>query len=256
MTHRKKMETNWKRIIFSILVYSTVITLIWVAFKWSDFTGSLRLNNIIFSNTNLDKEIYSGSLDGFLVEKLDQFRLRDISDLLEEHPYVKAARVSHRFPGTLMVEIVEREPIAILNIEPMVMLDEECVVLPDMNNLGYAGLPVLSNFNRDPELYPAGERALSVKVTESINWLSRLQIDYESLYNNLSEMKLTSADEMELTLTEEPTTIYLGEENIWSRIEILREFERKLGNNAKKISDFDYLDMRFDKQIIVRARHS
>ena len=86
--------------------------------------------------------------------------------------------------------------------------------------------------------------------------VKRKNLDYESLYNNLSEMKLTSADEMELTLTEEPTTIYLGEENVWSRIEILREFERKLGNNAKKISDFDYLDMRFDKQIIVRARHS
>ena len=126
----------------------------------------------------------------------EQIRLNDISDLMESHPYVKAARVSHQYPGTIQIEILERQPIALLKMDPMVMLDAEGVVLPTLNNFGDFNLPVLTNFNPEPELYPAGEKALSIKVRECIDWLSRIQVEYESLYDNLSEMKMTSTNDI------------------------------------------------------------
>jgi len=241
--------------IISFISVSMVIALIWTAFWWSEFRNLLVIDQVKFGKTTvLESRVYEATLGNIIGISPEQIRLNDISDLMESHPYVKAARVSHQYPGTIQIEILERQPIALLKMDPMVMLDAEGVVLPTLNNFGDFNLPVLTNFNPEPELYPAGEKALSVKVRECIDWLSRIQVEYESLYDNLSEMKMTSTNEMELILADHPTHIYLGQDQLWARIEILKQFEEELG--SKKISDFSYLDMRYENQIIAKGRRS
>ena len=255
MTRKKKQKINWIRMIISFISVSMVIALIWTAFWWSEFRNSLVIDQVKFGKTTvLESRVYEATLGNIIGISPEQIRLNDISDLMESHPYVKAARVSHQYPGTIQIEILERQPIALLKMDPMVMLDAEGVVLPTLNNFGDFNLPVLTNFNPEPELYPAGEKALSVKVRECIDWLSRIQVEYESLYDNLSEMKMTSTNEMELILADHPTHIYLGQDQLWKRIEILKQFEEELG--SKKISDFSYLDMRYENQIIAKGRRS
>jgi len=255
MTRKKKQKINWIRMIISFISVSMVIALIWTAFWWSEFRNSLVIDQVKFGKTTvLESRVYEATLGNIIGISPEQIRLNDISDLMESHPYVKAARVSHQYPGTIQIEILERQPIALLKMDPMVMLDAEGVVLPTLNNFGDFNLPVLTNFNPEPELYPAGEKALSVKVRECIDWLSRIQVEYESLYDNLSEMKMTSTNEMELILADHPTHIYLGQDQLWARIEILKQFEEELG--SKKISDFSYLDMRYENQIIAKGRRS
>tara|TARA_B100001250_G_scaffold413342_1_gene447169 strand:- start:1140 stop:1907 length:768 start_codon:yes stop_codon:yes gene_type:complete len=255
MAVKKNQQTNWISITLSLLPISIALALIWSAFLWSDFCNSLVITQINLGKTNvLESREYEKSLYEIIGKNPDQVRLNHISDLMESHPYVKAARVSHQFPGIIQIEIMEREPIAILKSQPMVMLDADGVVLPDLNNLGDFNLPILTNFNPEPKLYPVGKRALSVKVKECINWLSRIQVDYESLYNNLSEMKMTSTNDLELILSDHPTRIYLGQDRLWSRFKILKQFELELGQ--KKISDYTYLDMRYENQIIAKGRRS
>ncbi len=255
MTRKKKQKINWIRMIISFISVSMVIALIWTAFWWSEFRNLLVIDQVKFGKTTvLESRVYEATLGNIIGISPEQIRLNDISDLMESHPYVKAARVSHQYPGTIQIEILERQPIALLKMDPMVMLDAEGVVLPTLNNFGDFNLPVLTNFNPEPELYPAGEKALSVKVRECIDWLSRIQVEYESLYDNLSEMKMTSTNEMELILADHPTHIYLGQDQLWARIEILKQFEEELG--SKKISDFSYLDMRYENQIIAKGRRS
>ena len=255
MTRKKKQKINWIRMIISFISVSMVIALIWTAFWWSEFRNSLVNDQVKFGKTTvLESRVYEATLGNIIGISSEQIRLNDISDLMESHPYVKAARVSHQYPGTIQIEILERQPIALLKMDPMVMLDAEGVVLPTLNNFGDFNLPVLTNFNPEPELYPAGEKALSIKVRECIDWLSRIQVEYESLYDNLSEMKMTSTNEMELILADHPTHIYLGQDQLWARIKILKQFEEELG--SKKISDFSYLDMRYENQIIAKGRRS
>ena len=255
MTRKKKQKINWIRMIISFISVSMVIALIWTAFWWSEFRNLLVIDQVKFGKTTvLESRVYEATLGNIIGISPEQIRLNDISDLMESHPYVKAARVSHQYPGTIQIEILERQPIALLKMDPMVMLDAEGVVLPTLNNFGDFNLPVLTNFNPEPELYPVGGKALSVKVRECIDWLSRIQVEYESLYDNLSEMKMTSTNEMELILADHPTRIYLGQDQLWARIEILKQFEEELG--SKKISDFSYLDMRYENQIIAKGRRS
>ena len=186
-------------------------------------------------------------------KKSKEINLYEISTLIESHPYVKYARVSRHYPSEIKIEIIERKPIAIVNIDPMIFLDENGFVLPVEGIQTNYNLPVMNNFNSEPQLYPLGELALSVKVKEAIALISKIKTNYSDLYKNLSELKITSSNEIELILSDLPTHIYLGNEKISSRIRTLKEFESKLKPN--KMSDFSYLDMRYDNQIIGKRRH-
>ncbi len=91
------------------------LAFIWSAFWWSDFSNSLVITRVNFGKTNvLDTRVYEETLGEIIGINPGQVSLNDISDLMESHPYVKAARVSHQFPGIIQIEMMEREPIAIL----------------------------------------------------------------------------------------------------------------------------------------------
>jgi hypothetical protein len=63
---------------------------------------------------------------------------------------------------------------------------------------------------------------------------------------------MTSTDEMEIILAENPTNIYFGQTQLRTRINNLVQFQKLL--EPKRLSDFSYLDMRFENQIIAKER--
>ena len=254
---KKKFPLIKLMVRFSVL--SLIGFLFWASFWWADYNSTMTINNIKFSETKvLNVNRYRSLLNEMTNDDSSTLSLYEISTLIESHPYIKVARVSRHYPSEIKFEIIERIPIAIVNMEPMIFLDENGFVLPDEGNVKNYNLPVMNNFNSEPELYPLGKITLSVKVKECIDLLSRIQTNYTDLYSNLSALEITSSNEIELILDEFasnlPTHIYLGNEEINARIDILKEFEAKL--KPKKISDFSYLDMRYDNQIIVKRRHS
>ena len=109
--------------------------------------------------------------------------------------------------------MIEREPIAILHIEPIILLDKNSFVLPNKIAKSNYNLPILNNFNPDLNLYPLGGKVLSEHVENSIKWLQKIKIEYPSLYNDISEMKMTSDNHINIILSEYPTRIFLGGTN-------------------------------------------
>ena len=254
MLRNKKNKFPWISLFVTIGVVSSGIGITWCAFLWAELCGTLVINKMVFKGaTILNEDQYRKQLDEWTTNNPDQISLLDMQTVLEKHPYIKAARISHQYPGIILIEIAEREPIAILNGEPMVMLDSEGVVLPDIGNLIDFPIPILTNYNPAPELYPIGDRALSVKVKESISWLNLLRSHYHELYNNLSEMTMENGNEIILILADYPTRVRLGDSNTWSRLEVLKQFQQKIGGK-KQLSDFTYLDMRYNNQVIVKER--
>ena len=109
----------------------------------------------------------------------------------------------------------------------------------------------LSKFNFEPEFYPIGEKALSVKIKETITWLRILNQKHPNLYHEISEIYLTNNDEINLVLAENLTIIMLGNKDTHYKIDLLKAFETTIGIK-KEITDFAYLDMRYDNQVIVK----
>ena len=151
-----------------------------------------------------------------------------------------------------MIEIVERQPIAILEIDPLTMVDSNGYVLPSKNNFKNIDLPILANISDLENTMNFGEKSTSKVVNKAVSWLSYIKKYHSSLYKNISELKVSSSDELELILSDYPTKIFLGQKKVKSRINSLLKFKEKLKTN--KITDYNYLDLRYDNQIIAMER--
>ena len=254
--HMAKIINKYKLKVVTISFLSlSCLSSIIVASFWWEGVNERDTIEVMFSETKtLKPETYESLITEIIEDSTKNKKINKITRLIEDHPYVEAARVSMHYPSQIRIEVIEREPIAIVNKDPMVLLDKNGFVLPNIGNLNKYNLPIMNNFNLEDELYPPGERAISVKVIECISLLVQLKDQHNELYNNLSEIKISSSNEIEFILADEGTHIYLGNKQINSRLKILKEFENELRPN--KISGFSYLDIRYENQLIAKRRHS
>lgn len=229
--------------------------IIYASFNWAELKSSSRPKSIIFSDTKiLDLKFYKKIIHEVAKQNISSVSIKDIGQLIEDHPYVLAARISNHYPNRILIEIIEREPVAILKVDPLLMIDGDGIILPDLENYINYNIPVLTNFNVHETSYIKGKKISSDKVIDCVDWLKKIKQNYSYLYENLSELKITSSDEIELILFDHPTYIYLGLDKINYRLEILKKFEETIKPN--KISDYTYLDLRYKNQIVVKEKHS
>ncbi len=260
MQTKNKNLYNLINVFLRVFIVSFIIFIIWVSNFWSEQKSLLSNSNISISGPLvLSSDYYMKYLASFMDDE-DIFSSPNfILDILYDHPYVKAARVSHRFPDKIHIEISERTPFARVNNGPdqMIMLDKDSFVIPNIEQIKNYSIPTLSKFNSESELYPIGEQAISVKIKDTIHWLKSLNQKHPDLYHNISEIFLANNDEINLVLAEYPTLIMLGNNNTHYKIDLLKEFEKTI-KDKKHIADYSYLDMRYNNQIIAKelnAKH-
>ena len=251
MLHNNKYINTIKRLVIKVIKTVAIFFVVWFSIFWAENKSTFQNPNIIINGTLVLNE---GNYINYLKSlKFDSTKIESnfILESLYNHPYVAAARISHRYPNTIIIDISERLPFAILNKDPMVILDQECYVLPNIENINDYNIPILSKYNVAPELYPLGKQSLSVKIKKTISWLKILNAKYPELYSEISEITLASGDEIILILEKNPTKIMLGNHNTFHKLEILKNFKNTL-NNKKEITDYAYLDMRYNNQIIAK----
>ena len=254
MAKKKKNKIDYLKVLANTFYSTVFVSIIFASSWWSGLKGVDNIKIKISDTSILNIETYESLISNVIEDVNIDKKVTKIAELVEDHPYVNAVRVSKHYPSEIKVEIMEREPIAIVNMDPMLLLDENGFVLPDLGNLNDHDLPIMSNFNEDKELYPYGSKAISLKVIECVSLLSKLKYQYEGLYNNLSEIKMSSDNEIEMILADQPTQIFIGDKNINYRINVLKEFEREL--EPRTISGFSYIDIRYDNQVIAKMRQS
>ena len=105
-----------------IMFLSIALFLAFSAFKWTNYYYNFNNKKFHFSDTNIiDKNNYTSLLDQ--ISQDESIKISELNKVIETHPYVEAARISNRYPDIIMIEIVERRPIAILGIDPLTMID-------------------------------------------------------------------------------------------------------------------------------------
>ena len=254
MQPKRKQLEDLLTAISRVFTISLIIMVIWVSHFWSEQKSSLNNFNISINGSSvLSSDYYIQYLVSSVNGEIFYSDPNIILDKIYEHPFIKGAKVSYRYPDKIILEICERIPFARVNNGPdqMIMLDKDCFVIPNIEQVKNYSVPTLSKFNSDPELYPIGEPALSLKIKDTIDWLRLLNQKHPDLYHSISEIFLTNNDEINLILSENPTKIMLGNKNTHYKIDLLKEFEKTI-KNKKEITDFAYIDMRYSNQVIVR----
>ncbi|MFC1786217.1 cell division protein FtsQ/DivIB [Candidatus Neomarinimicrobiota bacterium] len=251
------MPKYFKYIIKALITTSALLalgSLFWGSFSWAEYTLLFKNPNIVFSgNSIVDESEYRSFLLKEYGSNIFTEDLSTISNRIEEHPYIAGVRVSKHFPKGILIEVSERYPVALINNNPLLLIDNNNVVLPFRSNSFDYQIPILSNFNITNDLYPVGKQTLSPVAIDVVQFLNRIKKEYPQLYQNLSEVRLSKYNDYELILAEEPTKIVIGKSMTWSKILVLKEFEKSV-SGRKSLTDYAYLDLRYDNQVITKER--
>ena len=251
------MPKYFKYIIKALITTSALLalgSLFWGSFSWAEYTLLFKNPNIVFSgNSIVDESEYRSFLLKEYGSNIFTEDLSAISNRIEEHPYIAGVRVSKHFPKVILIEVSERYPVALINNNPLLLIDNNNVVLPFRSNSFDYQIPILSNFKITNDLYPVGKQTLSPMAIDVVQFLNRIKKEYPQLYQNLSEVRLSKYNDYELILAEEPTKIVIGKSMTWSKILVLKEFEKSV-SGRKSLTDYAYLDLRYDNQVITKER--
>ncbi len=250
---RKTRNKGTKSLTTPIIYLSISLILAFGALKWTKYYYNFDNKRFHFSETTIiDKNDYTSLIGQMSKDELMRIKISELNKVIEKHPYVEAARISNRYPNITMIEIVERQPIAILEIDPLTMIDSNGYILPSNNNFKNIDLPILANSSNLTDTMNFGKKSTSKVINKAVSWLSYIKKYHSYLYDNISELKVSSSDELELILSDYPTKIFLGQRKVKSRLSSLLKFEETLKNI--KISDYSYLDLRYNNQIIAMER--
>ncbi len=221
---------------FAVSFCISVITGIIIGVIKYNQTNIFDLKKIIVRNENL--------LDPSQVIGISKIkkgtRIMDIDrasavKLLNESPYIESSSITLVYPAAVIIDIKETEPLAFVKNEgELFYVDREgktlCKVKPES---GY-DLPIINS-------------GVSSELVEFLN----ISLEKSPLmYHQISEAEYTEKG-IELYLNKSSTRIIIGKDDFRKKIVILENFLKEEYNSIP-FGKVDYIDLRFDDQVVLR----
>lgn len=252
-----------KHRIFSLalLIAIVVVSSVVLANKWK-------------ADSNYDKIIVKGNVTVTRDEILEIARLKDSSAFSEElslkiiqdrilrHPEIKKAFVTKNPPSELVIEIVEKRPLAVVNLENEIkLIDEELEVFPYKNVNKIYDLPVISGIKLSSKESQT-LKLTSQEIRTAMFIIMNTYLKNKILYNSISEINFSDLSAIVVYTNEVPFPCYLPREGesitnkdyqktLLNRLVFLNNYLRQIypDNKDKKIN---YVDLRYSNQVVVK----
>ena len=238
------------KIILKSLILSFTLIITYLSFygisRYTEVAKLFKLKNIKSYGHNFisEKEILAKS--NIKSEKsIFDYDLNLIKANIEQLDFVKFCKVSRILPKTLLIQIIEKNPIILADIDGSQYFFDENLdsITYNRNALNFFPVPILS-FNKDKNYDP-------IKIDYILQFVLKIKNNYQSLYKNISELRYNN----ELTIiTDARTKIELGNTDFNKKIDILKSFERTL-KNKRSFDDYSNINLQIQNQIIVKEKN-
>lgn len=171
---------------------------------------------------------------------LDEERKR-----LESIPWVRAATLTRVYPNRLAVSVLERTPVAFVNVGGQVKLVDEDGVILEKPAKGDFNFPVISGLTASDE---ASERVARLSLYQE--FMRELAKDALSSGWMISEVNLSDADDLQALLVRgrETVQVHFGHAKFFDRFQ---DFLALLPELRKSNAQPSSVDLRYRNQIIV-----
>lgn len=230
--------------IFFIIVFCLL------SLKWADFKKIYQIDEVNIYGTNFfDQSLINKESLSIKNKNIIQGNLKYHKNELLKFDHIVDCKISRKFPSTINITIYEREPIAIISSDELIILSSDGVCLP----VEYCdlSLPILTNFKTNPELYRKGSKTASANVMNSVKLMKYTKDNHPLVYDRIYEFVFNENSEYEIVLKNGKTKIFLGSKNLPTKIMHLDSFQKTI-KEEKNITDFKYVDLRYDDQVIVK----
>ncbi|UCD36805.1 MAG: FtsQ-type POTRA domain-containing protein [Fidelibacterota bacterium] len=167
--------------------------------------------------------------------------------------YVYGVRLGRKFPHTLFVDIVENDPIAYVAAPEYFILTDEEEALPLPRGRFDLVLPTVTGADSALEALNQGTIEDHGQLQQAWSILDYIHRSFPGLFKELSELVFTPNGEITLYMAETSTAVHLGGEELELRIALLDAFLHTIVGK-KNLMDYSYIDLRYERQVIVRER--
>lgn len=242
-----------KHSIIGLVIGTFLISFVYSAKRYASTINLFGLQKVVvIGAASVDAESVITRADVTPGASLFSLPLDSVQARVLEEPNILTARVSRELPRTLKIQVKERQPIALINHGKISCVDAEGFIMDlPSKSLGSA-LPILSGFTAEDEI-TVNAKTTNVKINNMLTVLREIRQSEAFLVPQISELVSNGKNEYILYTAESATRIYLGEDDFIEKVHLLEAFWATL-QDRRDWNDFEYIDLRYHKQVIVQER--
>lgn len=218
--------------------------------NWINQSKTLNLSDVVVDgNRLLETDEVLNLISVKQEQNITNIDLLEIQKSLESHPYIELALVSRKFPSTLQINIVEREPVALILGSELFAVDQNAVLLPRSKPQALSGLPVITGIEGFKEI--PGTRIDSDRIVEAIGLFNIIRTIDSELYRNLSEVNFNNRKGFLVYFNDARFPAYFGFENFYENAQKLQAFFQRI-HEEDRYNKLKYIDLRFHEQVVAK----
>lgn len=186
-----------------------------------------------------------------------QIDLGQVRNRLEREAWVEEADVRRVLPSDLLIQIRERIPEVIFELNGELMLADRTGILLDRYDPKYGklDLPVFKGMTgENPAGYRAHQQENSARIVLGQKMLQELASGSPAFIGSISEVDLSDPADVKLLLVDDSAEILLGDRDFLKRIQTLVANLTQYRELQAQYQEIASVDLRYDGQIIYRPR--
>jgi cell division protein FtsQ len=152
---RREETPGWTRFRRSIPIFAAVLAFLLLgaagaaAYSWLGRSAIFSVRVVDMNPCeHVSKDEISGMLKGVARGSIWSLSREEIGRRILSHPFVREVAVRKAFPDTLIVQIEEREPVAMINLDALYYVDEQGSIFKRLTAYDAKNLPILTGFSR------------------------------------------------------------------------------------------------------------
>ena len=165
-------------------------------------------------------------------------------------PLLKDVQLNREYPGSLVIEVSEREPMAALNCGQMRFVDAEGVVLPYLDGDRKLDLPLIIGID-GIQSEKVGKPIINKELFAALDIIRQAQLLDSTIYHMISEIDMNRGGDIRINSLDAGIPVILGREDIPKKLLLFETFWTNFVNagDAQKLK---YVDLRFEDQVVVK----
>ncbi|MFZ4619847.1 MAG: cell division protein FtsQ/DivIB [Bacteroidota bacterium] len=168
--------------------------------------------------------------------------------------FVEKVVIQRDAPASLRVKVEERKPAAILLSGELYYIASDGTVLPYIASSETYDIPVISGMDSTSAV-KTGQKLFNPDVREALEIVAASKSASDELFHAVSEIRLRKGHDLVLYSFESGIPIIFGKGDAVKKMVKLDAFWQKFVRN-NETKDIQYIDIRFDDQVVVSRKTS
>lgn len=180
--------------------------------------------------------------DGILGLRLDR-----IGEQISKNPWVSQVKIRRYLPDTLSIDVVERDPVAIINMGYLYYLDNQGEVFKPLMEGDNLDFPVITGISEEDIAKDPGGTKVALK--EALALIAHLKVRSDFKLDDVSEIHYGKGYGFTLFTATGGIPVKLGNEGFVQKLDRLAKIYMQL---QTQISGLEYIDLDYSDKIIVK----